>query len=353
MALSNESDLLKLLKAEEFANLYYFYGKNIQSIETVSRQLSNKLVGKKNSDMNLHKFNGQKLDLSRLSEASEALPMDSGRICILINDLNAEDFPEKDLEFLMEILSDLPSSTTIIIYNTGIDILGRNKFPTGKNKKIIDCISKNGIICEFSTPKSNELSKRIIASFEKNNCQISKPNAEYLADLCLCNLLLINNEISKLSSYVQQGEITRESIDILVAKQLDSNAFALAKAIIGFDAKKSMQLLDELFAQRLEPIAVMAAISMSFIDLYKARIAVNLGLQVSDVMSDFGIKSNRKFAIENAFKDARKTDVKMLRKCLEILKNADISIKSAGGNGRLQIEKAIVEMLSYRNLQGA
>ena len=101
--------------------------------------------------------------------------------------------------------------------------------------------------------------------------------------ITLSNINLINNEIDKLCDYVSNGEIKNETIDLLVAKQLDSNSFALAKAVVQFDAKRAMQLLDELFEQRIETVMIISAISMSFIDLYRARVAINEGISQNEV----------------------------------------------------------------------
>ncbi len=342
------TELNKKLKSKEYSSLYYFYGKDIMSVELYAKTLVKKLVPE-DDVYNFHKFNGKDIDLSEFAETVEALPMFSEYLCITVNDFNAEDLSADDLNFMLKILKDVPETTVIIFYNTAIDICDGKKSPTTKNKKIVDCIAKIGDVCEFKIKTPVELSKQIVASIEKKGATISSTNAAYIAELCLSDNMLISGEIAKLTSYAQGREITKDDIDSLVSRQVNSNAFDLSKAVVTFNKKKALLLLDELFYQRAEPIAVLAAISMSFMDLYRASLAVVRGIYPSDVVADFSYKANRKFAVDYAFRDCRKINIKHLRKCIKILADTDAALKSSKTDGRILLEKAIVQMVSEKD----
>jgi DNA polymerase-3 subunit delta len=343
------SELNKKLKSKNYSSLYYFYGKDIMSVELYTKTLVKKLVSDDDAVYNFHKFDGKDIDLSEFSEALEALPMFAPYICITVNDLNAEELSADDLNFMLKVLKDIPETTVIIFYNTAIDVCGGKKSPTTKNKKIIDCIAKIGDVCDFSIKTPAELSKQIAATIEKKGCSISLSNAAYIAELCLSDGMLISGEIEKLTSYAEGREITKDDIDSLVSKQVNSSAFDLSKAVVSFNKKKALLLLDELFYQRAEPIAVLAAISMSFMDLYRASLAVVRGIHPSDVVVDFSYKANRKFAVDYAFRDCRKINIKHLRKCIKILADTDSALKSSKTDGRILLEKAIVQMVSEKD----
>lgn len=345
MAAVNENDLMKVLRAGEYAKLYYFFGRDIHSVEDTAKRLASKLVPEKERTYNLHRFDGKNLDLSEFSDCVEALPMFSERVCVLVNDLNAEAFSAADTKFLGEILENIPETTTVIIYITGFDVTEGRKLPTGKNKKLIDQIAKIGTVCEFSYKKPSELVRPVIEHFKRLECEISRQNAEYLATLCLSNTVLLHNEIEKLAAYASGNEITQEIIDTLVSRQLDSSSFALAKAIASSDASAAMALLDELFSQRTEPVAILSAVSMSFLDLYRAGTAIHAHKQPADVTQDFGYKASRSFAVTNAFRDVRKFSTAHLRTCLLILAQTDFALKSSKTDGRILIEKAILKMM--------
>lgn len=340
----NENELAKTIRAGEISSLYYFYGKDVLTLEAYTKKLISKLVKKDNQAYNLHTFEGKSFNLSNFADVCESLPMFSDRVCVAINDLNAEDFNADDFEYLVKILSDIPDTTTVIIYATGIDVYNGKKTLIGKNKKLSDLSGKTGYSCEFNYKKPAELVKVISDKVTKKGSTISRKSAEYLATQCLCNLMLINNEIDKLCDYSNGKEITDETIDLLVSKQLDSNAFALAKATSKFNGKQAMTLLDELYDQQIDSIPILSAISMAFIDLYRARLAINDGASQNDVKQDFSYKK-REFVVANAFRDCNGISAERLRKCIKILADTDIALKSSKTNSRLLVEQAITSML--------
>lgn len=340
----NENDLAKSIRAGEISSLYYFYGKDVSTLEAYTKKLISRLVKKDEQTMNLHSFEGKTLDLSDFADVCDALPMLSERVCVTINDLNAETLNASDMEFLQKILSDIPETTTVVIYATGIDVQNGKKMLSGKNKKLCDLAGKIGFACEFSYKTPSELVKVITDNVIKQGSTISKKSAEYLATQCLCNLMLIKNEIDKLCDYSAGKEITNETIDLLVSKQLDSNAFALAKATSQFNGKRAMSLLDELYSQQVDSIPILSAISMAFVDLYRARLAINAGASQSQVKQDFSYKG-REFVVANAFRDAGGFSAERLRKCIKILADTDIALKSSKTASRLLVEQAITSML--------
>lgn len=348
MPVINDKELVKQMKSGEYSPVYYFYGKDILTIGKYASAISKKLVPEEDTAYNLHKFNGKELDLSELSDTVEALPMFADYVCVLVNDLNAEELSADDLKFLIDIVSGVGDGCVLVFYNTGIDVCGGKKSPTAKNKKLIDAVSKKGTVVEFGYRTMGELTKSVVAAAQKSGCDISSSDAEYLCALCLSDSMMITNEIRKLCDYVGNGTISRADIDALVSRQLDSNAFDLSKAVVRFNTARALELLDELFYQRAEPVAVLAAISMSFLDMYRAKLAKNKGIQSSQVVSDFGYKPNRKFAVDNAFRDVGNVSLSHLRFCMKVLAETDIALKSTRADQKFLIEKAIVEMSSKR-----
>lgn len=348
MGALSEAQLVQKLKGGVYDRVYYFYGKDVSAIQTFSKRLAAKLVDKGSEDMNLHRFQGENLNLGQLSDALEQLPIFGGHVCVTVNDLNGETLAAEDLKTLTAMISDLPDTTTLIITITGFDPCGGKRFLTAKNKKLADLAGKHGVCCEFLEKSSQDLSKNIMAKAAKQGCEIQKSEAQYLAARCGCDSLLIASELDKLLAYKTQGAITKADIDLLVSKQLDSSAFDLAKAAALFNSNQALKLLDELFYQRLEPVVIVHALSMAFLDLYRARLGMGKGLGSKEVAEAFKYPANRTFAVNNAFRDASKISLTQLRYCLERLAETDCDLKSKRTEGRLLLEEAIVAMCARR-----
>lgn len=343
-----DTELVKSIKSGKIMPAYFFWGKDVATLESIAKKLIAKLVPNEAKDMNYHFFSGSGFDISEFADACESLPMFADRVVVAVNDMNAENLRADDFKYLLEILSNVDAeTTTVVFYSTGVDLCGGKKSLTTKNKKLSDLIAKIGAACEFSFKRPNELVKYIQSRVGKELCTISPKAAEYLASLCLCNLLTINNECDKLVSYVGKGEITEDDIDLLVSGQLDTDAYKLARAVTSGDRNLTFTILPELYSKQAESIPLLSVISGAFLDLYRAKLAYQTGRSASDILDDYSYRG-RDFAVKNAMRDCSRIPIEKLRACIEILSECDADMKSKRTDQRLLLEAALSKMLSLR-----
>lgn len=351
MALTNSIDLGKRIRNEDYDNLYYFYGHDVGALESYVKKLVNKLVPKNEQVMNLHKFDGKKLDIAEFANSCEALPMFSQRVCIMINDLNMDSVPKSDGDDIRKILSNLPDTTTVVIYATGVDLYKNKRSLTDKNKRFCDFCGKHGSSCEFAYKRASELSKSIMASVKRSDCEITKYDAEYLANLCLCDSAYINQELNKLTSYAAGRTITREDIDSLCVRRVESDGYSLAVNILKGNAKMVFTRLRELADQNYEAFEILSIISFSMTDIYRAKLARASGKMSEDVSADFKYPRNREFAVKNAFSECANISAERIRKTVEILADTDLALKtrSSGNAGdMLTLEQCAAKAMALK-----
>lgn len=345
MPLVNEIELARDIRNNEIANVYYFFGKDVAMIEGYTKKLVKKLLSKEEMAMNYQSFDGKTLDLGRLSDCCEVYPMFASRVVVTINDLNADSLNTEDQKILTKILTDLPETTTVIIYATGVDLYKNKTRLTDKNAKLSDFCAKIGVSCDFALKSVNEMGKIIAQRVNKNGCVISKRTAEYLAEKCNGDTVFANSEIEKLCAYVNGGEITDETVDLLCVRKLEADSFKLAAAIARGDSARAFAIMDELYSLQTDSFAILSAISMSFIDLYRACIGKSKGKTPNDIAKDFSYPKNRSFAVANAYRDCANVRPKKIRKCMAVLCETDISMKTLRTDNRLLLEQAVVKML--------
>lgn len=344
MAAVTDKELFSALRSGNYSNVYWFYGRDFDSVEKCAKQLIKKIVGKDGEAYNLHSFQGDGLDVGELIDSCEMLPFFAERQCCTVCDLDAEQLLADDNKALLSLVADLPKETVLIFYNSSVDICGGRKFPTAKNKKLLDAIDKHGTSCCFDLKTPAELSKTICSRAAKLGCSIQPQNAAYLAELYNSNMIMLSNELEKLASYANGGEITREIIDMLSADQLSSTIFDLSKAITLFDTRKALKLTDELFLQKVEPISLLYAVTSSLLDMYRARTALNAGKYIDDIIKDFGYPKNKEFLVKNAVRDVRSIPAGRLRRCVMIAAETDRIIKSSSGDQQVILQEAVVKM---------
>lgn len=352
MSSVSPTTLGKDIRDGKISTLYYFYGHDVTTLENYTRKLINKLCPAEAQAMNLHKFDGKKLDIPALADASQALPMFAERVVITINDLNMDSVNKDDGDALRKILKGLEEGTTVIIYATAADLYKNKKNLTDKNKRFCEFCDKNGVICDFALKTPAEMGRAIAGELNKLGCSISKNNAEYLADLCLCNTGFVKQEIKKLSDYVQQGEVTREHIDLLCIRHVESDGYSLALNVLRSRATLVFGRLAELSEQNYEPFEILSIISFSMSDIYRAKLARSSGLSVSDVVADFDYPRNREFAVKNMFNDCGNISVERIESAVSILSDTDLALKTRSGgktSDMLTLEQGLARCMALRN----
>ena len=146
MPICDPKQLSAQIRKGELQNLYYIYGADLVQVKQLTASLLKKGTGG-NADMALTRFDGQKLELKPLEDAARQFSMFSAHNCIQVHDLDANSLREDQLKQLLEFLPTVGGATVLVLDVTGFDPKNGKKTPQGKNKKLIDCIAKCGIVC--------------------------------------------------------------------------------------------------------------------------------------------------------------------------------------------------------------
>ncbi|MDR0947138.1 MAG: DNA polymerase III subunit delta [Ruminococcus sp.] len=339
-----EPSALKTSLRNGFERCYYFYGKSISDIEITVKYILNKTV-KKDDSFNFFEFEGKGFNADEFAAACDALPVFAERTVVTVNDLNAETLGAEQIKRLLETITNLSETNCVIFYNTSIDITDGKRFPTAKNKKLCDAIEKTGIVTQFNLKTPAVLAKEIIRKAAALGSVISVPTAVCLAEVCNCDSLICERECEKLAAFCAGREITAADIDLLTPKNPDSGIFDLTKAVSMFDGARAMRIFRELIFQRIEPIAILYTLSANMLDLYRAKTASLSGRTPSNVKQDFKIAGNKGFTIDYAFRDSRNISIAHLRRCIRILADTDMTIKSFRGDPAILLEEVLVRMI--------
>jgi DNA polymerase-3 subunit delta len=328
--------------------VYYFYGKNVTDMEKAVRFIKSRAVKKTDELYNLREFSGKNFAAEEFAAACDCLPVFAELTCVVVNDLNAEKLSAADLNIVLEAVKMLAATNCVIFYQSGIDITDGKRYPTTKNKKLIDCVKENGTVCEFPAKTASILSADIIKYASALGGSISKEAAKFLSERVGLDSMIAERECEKLVAY-SKGEITIEDIKALTPIELSSNIYDLARAVSAFDRIRAMAIFDELIKQRTEPMTILYSLSGSFIDLYRAKVAALSAKSPAALREDFAYPKNIAFRVDNAFRDSTRASLPHLRECVKILSETDIKMKSGGGDSVILLETALIKMLFSGN----
>ncbi|MDE6592270.1 MAG: DNA polymerase III subunit delta [Oscillospiraceae bacterium] len=344
----NEKELRRIIKSKSASGVFCIYGTDTFNVVKYKKELVSSVVAKGDETYNLHEFDGKGINVEGLADACDGLPMFAPAMCVTVCDLDleTEKLSEARLKLLLDTAANLPETTLLIFYTAGVDICGGKKYPTPKNKKLLDIISKNGTVCEIPVKTRAEAIKEIAAQANTLGSPIDERAAALLWERCLGDMNAIMGELFKLASYSGSSLIDTHAVELLTPESNDAKGYNLADAAAAGNMTLALELYNDLIGGQNDPIYLLYILIGSMNDLYRARLAIDYGKGISDVMKDFGYAKNVEFRVKKAFGSARKTSLPRLRRCMEILAKADLDMKSGAGSPEIILEKSITQMLS-------
>lgn len=320
--------------------VYILFGEDAYLKMKYLKQISS-AIAEEDDVFNYAKFSGN-CDLQELYDAVMQMPLMNDRKCVILNDFDYLHCDPTALERLTEIVSTVPSETTLILYFDGIEVDHKKN---AKFKKLMTACEKNkGVAVQLNHLTRSGLVKMLSDGANKRGCKMDSSAAGYLVDTAGEDINLLRNELDKLCAFVGEGTISKEHIDAVCTKTVEANIYNLADFIINCKSTEALNLLDDMFFTKIEPIAVLYNVAGVFNDMYRVYSAKAKNIPLSQVAETFGY-GNRAFVLEKAERKLRGLDHNKLSLCLETLLKTDTLIKTFGANQRAVIEEMVVKLI--------
>ena len=346
------NDLLREIGKENPPQLVFLCGEDTLAVAETEKKILKKLTD--GSALSDSAFDGQSVDLDRLADACTFCPMFQPYNVILIRDFDADMHAPSVIDTMLGIFEGIAPRVVVLIAMRALptyEIKRNAPVFLPKYKKLMTFFEKQGVLCICEKRNAIMLAKQITERAKRHGSEIDRRLAEELANRCLCDSTLIHTELDKLLACADGGPITAEMLDALTAALPDADAFRLARAVTGGNGKAAFRLLRDLTAKSEDSktiLGVLTVLSMTFMDLYRAKLGQGAVRQAETIAADFGYPKNREFAVRNAMRDCGSMTVPQLRTCIRILRETDKSCKSSRTAPRLLLEQALVRMLQVR-----
>ncbi len=289
---------------------------------------------------NLQSFGGD-CDLQEVYDAVLQFPVMADKKVVILTDYDFEKCKKSDFDKLATVIAEVPDSCIFILLFDALDIVAK------KNTKLTRLIGaadkNNGIASELNHRTVPELVKMLVSGAQKRGLGLSDNVARYLIETVGEDINTLRNEICKLCAFKGKGEITKETVDLVSTKTVEASVYNLSKQIVEYNMTAALKTLDELFYLKVEPIVILSTISGFYVDMYRAFIGKERGMQASEIAKEFGY-FGREFVIRNAMKDARRFDYRRFELSFDALRAADKVLKSFSGDTRTALEGLVVRL---------
>ena len=227
---------------------------------------------------------------------------------------NDQTIKSKLLEYLKENFEYIKDSVILVFVEDEAD-----------KSELLDFINKNGIVCNFEYQKPAQIQARIKAITNAYKVNIDTPTLSYFIECCGTNMQDLINEIRKLIEYEGQGgTITKDDIDNLSIKKMESIIFDLTDSLGKKNTKVAIEVLRNLIMAK-EPVQkILITLYGHFKKLYLVKLALKNN---KDIIYALDLKPNQTFLVNKYKMQAGYFKTSEIRRILKELCDLDYKYK--------------------------
>lgn len=324
------------IKNDNLFNFIVLYGDELFLIDESVKAIIDKYLSSDFREMNFNRF--ENLEDERFNDFYETVntfPFMSDKKVIIVNDseflTSTGGIDKKYEERLIELISS-NNSTSLVVF------LLKNKKPDTR-KKLLKLLKDNNALYEINKLEEGELAAWIIEGFKNKGVKINASNANYIALNCgyldyesVITLYDVNNEIGKISSYSMSKnttdkdiEVSRDDIDLLLTKSLDSNIFKLVDYICEGKKDKANVMLEDMLQNGVAEQFIIHMITRQYRMIYEYQVLSKKGYSMNQIMDTMKIK---KFIASKLAAIARNLHIEKTEFIIEKLLEIDRKIKT-------------------------
>lgn len=338
----NYNEFISLINQDKLKPVYLFLGHENYLMNKAIDRLKNKYVSESLEALNYIVIDGRESDFDDILNACETLPFMSEKKIVVIRDIsrileNGHEDLGKEIGLYVEKLDDY---LCLIIMDRSNNLK--------KTSSIYRRIKKLNGVVEFTTLKGRDLNWWIGENFKKRGKKISNVDINYFISKSTYSdygsnktLYDLENELLKVADYTKEKVVTKEDIDMVLIRTLDTNIFNLLNSINKRDSETALNIFNEMHMAN-EPIPrilymiIRQIRLMLMYNLYRAR---GYGEKECQGKMRISLFEFRKLSAQaRGFTEENLT--KALNKILEI----DIKQKTTSQDEKLALEILIVNL---------
>ena len=271
-------------------------------------------------------------------------PMGGDRKVITVTGLNFNALRAAELDRLCEALGELRDYPyNLVIFSAAADGLDYGTLPK-KPSELLTTLGEylRPVYFERNTPA--KLAGWVQKHYLHNGVQASPAVCQFTVEYCGRNMFTLSGEIDKVSFYVRakgRDTATEEDVRTAAIPTMEYDAFAFTNAIMERRRADALDILSDLKLRRVEPLYILSEVSRVVCDLMAIRTMSDGGQTASEISAALKMHEYR---VGLYLKQARKTDLALLRGAVTACQAADRALKRSAVDGYGVIERVICSL---------
>lgn len=323
MAILTIEQLEKEIQSKQIKSIYLLYGEELYLLETILKKIKN-FFGELIQGINYIQIDEKNVGELISDIETPAFGYEKKLIIVRNTGLLKKEGKKKNakLNEQKEKIAKYIEENIDIINESDVLIFIEENLEKGKLGTVIE---KNGVICNFERQKPADLQKRIKSICNGYKVNIDNATLKYFIECCGTNMQDLINEIRKLIEYEgTNGTITKQSIDLLSIKQIESVIFDLTDNLGKKATKEALIVLKNLLDSK-EPIQkILITLYNHFKKLYIIKLAEKYNRNLAEVLA---LKPNQMFLVNKYKTQASLFQEKELKNLINKLIELDTNYK--------------------------
>ncbi|WP_227934898.1 DNA polymerase III subunit delta [Alkalihalobacillus deserti] len=333
----------KEVKRGDIRPIYFMYGTQSYLMEDLVLDIIKQTVGSQD-DPNVISFSIQDTLLDIAIEEAETFPFFGGKKVVVVKDFSIvtaqkqEAKLDHDLNRLLEYIEH-PSPEAILIFLTPFEKLD-------ERKRITKALKKRSAVVECSPFDDKMLSQWLEVQAAKKGFTFSVDGKERLLERLGPQLLLLVSEMEKLSLYVgNEGVVSGEVVDLLVARSLEQDVFALIDFAVKKQLDKALVIYHDLLKQKEEPLKLLALIARQLRIYYQVKEMSRRSYSQKDMAAQLKLHP---YVVKLASQQISRFEDTQLLRLLEEAADTDYAIKSGKMEKTLAVELLLMKLATIK-----
>lgn len=288
-------------------------------------------------------IDGVDFTVDALLNAMTSPPMMAEGKLILLRGMELGAMKKEELEPLLESLALLREYD----YNTIIIQTASGFFDAGTPKKpstLLKTVAEVAIPVRFDPITPARLVAWCGKHFAHYGVNAAPEQCQYLISLAGRDMFRLSSEIKKIAHHVLahgRNALLREDIDAAAVPEISMDTYGLSNAILSRDYRTALDALSVMKFEKEKPERVLANISGTLCDIYIARVFMNEGRMLADLLPLF---KGSDYRAKLAMRAAASTDVARLERVIALCTEADAKIKNSGLDNYTLLERLICSL---------
>jgi len=330
----------KEIKQKKLQSIYLLLGREAFLMQETVQLIINAALNDEEKDFNLSIYDMEETSIDTAIEDAETLPfMGEKRVVILKNPffLTSEKKKEKvehKLDKLEQYLNS-PAPYTILLFVAPYEKLD-------ERKKITKLLKKQSIVLEMNSLSEKDTIEWITELAEQEVVYFSKEAIDELMVLTAGDLMILNQELKKISTYVGEGgQVSPDIIRLLVPRTLEQNIFELIDNVIHRRSSEALRIFYDLLKNNEEPIKILSLLVNQFRLILQVKELSGTGYGQQQIANTVKVHP---FRVKLALQQAKLFSSDELANILLELAEADYQMKTGKKDKQLVLELFLLKL---------